>query len=578
MSNGEPPAPADNPTTPSAPPNSAAVGSLSKFNTIVSAIAAVAALVASLYSYYNIGVIEQINTKVKDLEFKQQVQKESSDYVQIFMDKVLAEDRLKNNDKRVQAILSLLNIVAQASSSAEGESNARTRAMTPVVLALLLNEPGGVAQMDESYEYLDDWVAIACADNSTKTRVTALQALGGICQRAIRAGRLDIVVKAVRAFDQLMVLVPDDPKDPDYISVVAVRTQLKTFIKKEDRLLAKATVPDSAKSLGDVNTLLTEVREAFPEANATALDTKAKVEAKVALIEEAKAGKAQSDPQTNKDLSALKGGLAQLSAALTTASQVAQAQISQSVPSPTPAASGSPSAAGSAGPRPTPMVTEESGTIQKYIQGLQSENIAVRRQSRTQLALLGQTAIKPLVDEIAKRFATKTEDDYRLRLGAATAFHFMVQPITLDSNDAYWVVSLLRSNDAATRNNAAEFLMNLESATSLQNCLTELEKLFYEQVGLPKDGGNATVSASVVAATWARNIGADTPSGSANTSMPQKALEKAQAWREFIKHQPGDWKKTISSLDELINRAEAVQNKQVVVTDETAPKSTGKRK
>ena len=576
MSDGDPHPPANKPEP--GPQNSGLIGWLGNVNNFVSVIAAVAGSLAAILSVYNKAALERIDTKVKDLEFKQQLQKASSDYAQIFIDKVLSEERVKTSDKRVQAILSLLNIVAQASGSAEGESNARTRAMTPVVLALLLNEPGGVAQMDESYEYLDDWVAIACADNSIKTRVTALQALGGICQKAIRAGRLDIVVKTVRAFDQLMVLVPNDPKDPDYISVVAVRTQLQTFIKKEDRLLANATLPKGDKTFGDANALLDEVRGAFATADEAAQNTKAKVEARVASIEEGKSVKEQPGSEANKDLSALKGGLAQLNAALATASQVAQAQISQSSASPTPAASASASATGSAGPQATPIVTEGPSTIQKYIQDLQSEDSTVRRRSRTQLALLGQTAVKPLVSEIAARVSSNKEKDYRLRLGAAIAFHFMVQPITLDPSDSYWVVSLLRSNDADTRNNTAEFLMNLESATSLQNCLAELEKLFYEQVGSAKDGGNAVIDASVVVATWARNIGLETPSGVANTSMPQLALEKAQAWSEFLKHQPGDWKKTISSLDDLINRAATIRSKGTTVVAESTPQPQKKRK
>lgn len=578
MSNGVTPPPAPNPDPAAPAPKSGVIAGLGGINTIVSAIAALAGSIAAIYSHYNSAAIERINTKVKDLELRQKVEESSRDYVKIFMERILSEDRVKNNEKRLQAILSLLNIVAQASGSAEGESNARTRAMTPVVLALLLNEPGGVAQMDESYQYLDDWVAIACADNSTKTRVTAIQALGGICQKAIRAGRLDIVVKAVRAFDQLMALVPDDPKDPDYISVVAVRTQLKTFIKKEDRLLAKATLPDAAKSLGEKGGLLVEIREAFPEANATAQDTKAKVEAKIASMEEGKTGKEQPAAEASKDLSALKGGLAQLNSALTSASQVAQAQISQPAASPTPGTGlASPSATGSAGAQPTPIVIEGASTIQKLIQDLQSDDSTVRRRSRTQVALLGQTAVKPLVSEIVARGSSNNEKDYRLRLGAATAFHFMVQPITLDPKDAYWVVSLLRSNDADTRNNTAEFLMNLESATSLQNCLAELEKLFYEQAG-SKEGGNAVINAGVVVATWARNIGPETPSGIANTSMPQLALEKAQIWRKFLAARPGDWTKTLASLDELINRAQALQNKPTAVAEAPKPQPQKKRR
>lgn len=560
-------------------PASGVVGGLGKLNTFVSAVAALAGSLAAILSLYNKAAIERIDAKVKGLELRQKVEQASRDYAELFMNKLLAEDRLKGNEKRVQAILSLLNIAAQASANAEGESNAKTRAMTPIVLALLLNEPGGVAEMDESYQYLDDWVAIACADNSIKTRVTAMQALGGMCQKALRAGRLDIVVKGVRAFDQLLALVPDDPKDPDYITVVAVRTQLKSFIKKEDRLLTQATLPKSAESLGEMNALRTEVRGAFANANETAQDTKVKVEAKVASIETSKPVTPQADLETSKNLSALKGGLAELNAALGAASQVAQAQISQSSGSPAPTASvGSPGPTGSTGPQPTPTVTQGSSTIQKCIQDLLSNDETIQRRGRTQLALLRQTAVKPLVNEIATRFFKNGEEDNRLRRGAATAFHFMVQPITLDPTDAYWIVSLLRSTDDETRNHTAEFLMNLESGSSLQTCLAELERLFYEQAGLPKTGGNAVLDSSVVVATWARNIGADTPSGIANMSIPQLTLEKARTWREFLSNRRGDWAKTISTLDDLISRAEAAQNKRTPISDASRPQRQNRRR
>lgn len=580
MSNGgDPPAAGvqDNP-----PPKSGVVGWLGGVNTIVSAVAALAGSVAAILSFANKAAIERIDKKVKDLELRQKVEQASRDYAQLFMDKLLAEERLKGNEKRVQAILSLLNIAAQASASAEGESNAKTRAMTPIVLALLLNEPGGVAEMDDSYQYLDDWVAIACADNSIKTRVTAMQALGGMCQKALRAGRLDIVVKGVRAFDQLLALVPNDPKDPDYISVIAVRTQLKTFITKEDRLLKQAALPKSEKSLGDVSALQAEVRGAFANANEALLDTRAKVEAKVASIEQTTAGSSPA-PQETKTLTALKGGLAELNAAAATASQVAQAQISQPTASLTSATSSpSPSVSGAASPQPTAAVSVASATIHKYIEDLQSADTATRRRARSQLALLGKDAVKPLVHEIAARFGKNEEKDYRLRLGAATAFHFMSQPITLDPDDASWVVSLLRSNDDETRYHTAEFLMNLESQTSLRNCLNDLEKLFYEQSGTGKDGGNAVINACVVVATWARNIGPDTPSGVANVTMPQLALDKAKEWRDYLskRSDKDTWTKTLASLDDLIKRAEKVQGvpDAAVITNNSKSQSKGEKR
>jgi hypothetical protein len=42
-----------------------------------------------------------------------------------------------------------------------------------MVLMLLVSDAGGVARMDESYEYVDDCVAPNCADSPQKIRVTS---------------------------------------------------------------------------------------------------------------------------------------------------------------------------------------------------------------------------------------------------------------------------------------------------------------------------------------------------------------------------------------------------------------------
>ena len=527
----------------------------------------VLATVAAIYSAINKGKIERIDSKVKGLELRAKTEQSSRDYADIFIKQLLTEDTIKKSEKRVQALLSILNIVAQASGSDEGKSRARTRAMTPVVLALLLGEPGGVAQMDEDYEYLDDWVAIACADNSHKTRVTAVKALGGICQKALRAGRLDIVVKGVRAVDQLVALIPkpDDPKDPDYISVLAARSQLASFIKKEDRLVDVAKDPDKTAALGDPIALRAEVRGAFSDATVVVQDTKAKLEAIKANLE-SKTDTAQNTPEAKNQLVEVKGSLAQLDATLVNASQVAQAQMTQTVaPKSSPGASASPTAG------ENPPAEGPSAAIRVLIDGLIAKEAPVRRLSRSQLGLLGQAAVKPLLAQVEARRDTNTEDDYKMRLGVACALHVMTQPITLDEKDAYWVVSLLRSNDSDTRKEAAEFLMNLESSKSVQNCFDELEKLFYELCASPKEGGNAVISVAVVVGTWARNLSPSTASRVPAKSMPEVALERAKVWKETLTAKSGpEWASTLKVLDELIKRAETIQQKNALVNAATA--------
>jgi hypothetical protein len=147
----------------------------------------------------------------------------------------------------------------------------------------------------------------------------------------------------------------------------------------------------------------------------------------------------------------------------------------------------------------------------------------------------------------------------------------MTQPITIDENDAYWVVSLLRSNDPDTRREIAEFLMNLESTKSVQNCFDELEKLFYELCASPKEGGNAVINVAVVVGTWARNLSPSTASRVPAKSMPEVALERAKVFRETLlaKNAP-EWASTLRALDELIKRAEALQQKNALVNAATA--------
>jgi hypothetical protein len=536
-------------------------------NNLLTTIGAVLATVAAIYSAINKGKIERIDSKVKGLELRAKTEQASRDYADIFIKQLLTEESIKKSEKRVQALLSILNIVAQASGSDEGKSRAKTRAMTPVVLALLLGEPGGVAQMDEDYEYLDDWVAIACADNSHKTRVTAIKALGGICQKALRAGRLDIVVKGVRAVDQLVALIPkpDDPKDADYISVLAARSQLASFIKKEDRLVDLAKDPDKTAALGDPVALRAEVRGAFSDATVVVQDTKAKLEAIKANLE-SKTDAAQDTPEAKNQLVEVKGSLAQLDATLVNASQVAQAQMTRIVaPKSSPGASALPTSS-----VPGPGETA-APTIKALIDNLVDKDDKVRRSARSQLGLLGQTAVKPLLAQVEARYGKNTEDDYKMRLGAARALRVMTQPITLDEKDAYWVVSLLRSNDSDTRREAAEFLMNLESTKSVQNCFDELEKLFYELCASAKEGGNAVINVAVVVGTWARNLSSSTASRVPAKSMPEVALERAKTWRETLTAKGGpEWTSTLKALDELIKRAEDIQQKNALVNAATA--------
>jgi hypothetical protein len=150
-------------------------------------------------------------------------------------------------------------------------------------------------------------------------------------------------------------------------------------------------------------------------------------------------------------------------------------------------------------------------------------------------------------------------------LGIARAFKLMKQPITLDDRDADQLSRLLLSNVSETRNNIAEFLMKLESGSSVRNYFNALENRFYELFKSPKNKDTETVVLTIasVVATWARVITPDNPSREPDKSFPQFALETAKEWRNFLASRPADsdWKTTTDILDELINKAGSTANR-----------------
>jgi hypothetical protein len=117
----------------------------------VAGVGAIVAGIAAMLSSHNKTEIEEINKQVKKLEFREKTELASEKYATFFMDKVLNDKNLIQSEKRVQAMLALMNLVAQASSSNTGASDAKARAMMPFQLALLLGQPGGVAAMDTDY-------------------------------------------------------------------------------------------------------------------------------------------------------------------------------------------------------------------------------------------------------------------------------------------------------------------------------------------------------------------------------------------------------------------------------------------
>jgi hypothetical protein len=511
---------------------------LSNANNAVTTFGAIVAGIAAILASYNNAKIGEIDRQVKQLEFREKTQLASEKYAVFFMDKVLNDPSLIKSEKRLQAVLSLMNIVAQASSSDSGTSDAKARAIMPFQLALLLGQAGGVAAMDTDYRYLDDWISIASADNSTQTRVTAIQALTGVCQKALMEGRLDVLSKGVRAVDHLLGLIPED-QAAFRGSAAAARAQLAFFIRKEQNLLAAAKCPGPRTSNED--SLRAEIKTAFADAAKTTQETKETLTDTVAKLEDA------SQPNQEK-IKEVKESLGQVNAALQTASTVT---ITEAMATPV---------LSSTGVSPAPIVATTSTDlvavrIAELIRNLTDSDPVKQGKARSELALFGQKAVKPLLEIAKLSYAQHSKSDVRLE-GMSEALRKMRQPIQLDTVDAYWAASVLRSPDAKARYDMAEFLMNLESGDSVRNSFDALEALFYESMASSKESGDAVANIATVVGTWARNIGRENRSRDAGKPFPVFALETAKKWRTVLSQSGATrWENTITTLDELIARA-----------------------
>lgn len=537
---------------------------MDKLNAALTSVVAVIASVATIFSYINKtrletanaqiaaanGKIAEFNSKLKDLEVTEKEAKERSDYADLFLNKVLPDPALKDNVKHAQALLSILNINAQSSEQA-----AKARALMPLQLALLLGQPGGVAAMDQDYAYLDDWVAMAMADNSPNTRLTAIQALAGVCQKALGQRRLSVVWRGVKAVDQLLDLIPDDQATLR-ASAIAARSQLASFITKEDVLLKEAKLDPGDNLKADA--VRADIHSALSDATSVVQDSKTSLQSTYEQLQGA------AKPDTTS-IARVRATLGQLDAALRNASQVKVQLAIKNSP-------------GTAAKDPVIAAQDAAGAaVEKALPSFVSSDINVRRKARLELALFGQDAVKPLLAQAAKiqpllaveakqpvQGADKARhDDHLIRIGVATTLELMRQPISLDDSDAYWVADLLRARDGQIRRSVEEFLMNLESGDSIRNCFDALEPVFYELLKSPQPPqGDTVASIAAIVGTWSRNITPDTQSREPGKSFPTFALETSKKWRSMLATaDQKKWAPVLGTLDELIARAEQQTSK-----------------
>jgi hypothetical protein len=516
------------------------IGWASNANNVLSTLGAGVAAVAAIMSTLNKCSVDRINQKLdvegKQFDFDQKKAKAVNEFASLFLEKVLGDPEFKANVKHNQALLSIINLVAQASGGVK-DSDATARAVMPLHLALMFNEPGALTAIDSDGTHLEDWVEMACADNSDQTRVTAIQALVGICQRALRDQRLDLLWRGIQSIDQLINFIPLDQVATRGLAVAA-RSQLASSIKRDKDDFDKAHLPKGLADAREAKDIRNRITELFANANDQLIAAQNNIGAKASELD--KGNKGENKTQSE----ALKNAQVQLDTARAAAVQVTVQQIA-----------GAPPAEG-------PALSEDKPADQalvKMIGDMASDNDKVRHQARSDAALFGQKAVKRLLSELRNRYGKNSAQDYRTRLGVAVALQLMRQPIELDEEDAYWVVNLVMAPDADTRNAAAEFMMNLGSRTSVVNCYDELERLFYAWCDLPEQGGNGVLSAATIVATWARVITPDNASRDPGKPFPTFALEAARAWKETLQASNANarWKLAIHTLDELIRRAES---------------------
>ena len=498
---------------------------LGSANHITSGIAALAASLGLIFTQSN-------NFRLQQLEQRSKVEEPSYKFATEFLNRVgsgSGEDSARSPNFR--AILPVLDIIAQASSDSTGHSSADARAVLPLYMALILGEPGAAAGMDPNLRKLKWWLSMASVDDSDATRVTAVQALSGICRSALINGQLDVVFCGVNAMVQLLDLISDD----DSLESKNLRTKalnakfmLARYLKNHPELLERARLSKepllSAELSGNPQFLRSAIEKYLPlfDSKEELRLAEKNLSTKVNALEDV-------PPRTAPPSGVIADSKRTLAATETVFATAAR----------------------EVGGENSDLI---SWKIDQLIKSLASQDTLERQKASSDLALLRQEAVKPLLSELKVRADKNSEDDQRVRLGLATALSQMRQPIILDADDAASVVALLDFTDKEPRKAAADFLMDLWDGPSISYVFAELQKVF-----VPNSAkANTIYNAALIVGTWARNLKSGIKGPDA-TGAPMRdvALQKAKDWCSVLESSdPEQWKTTIGLLNDLISRAE----------------------
>lgn len=128
----------------------------------------------------------------------------------------------------------------------------------------------------------------------------------------------------------------------------------------------------------------------------------------------------------------------------------------------------------------SPVFAGTQRNLSDIFDDLTSESDKVRRNARSELAAIGPSAVRPLMEEFGKH-----QDIYRIRLGVLVALNEMLRNKSLaheiiknlNDNDRRLLVKCLTDNDLTIRINASLFLFDLGDASVIPMAIESAKKV-----------------------------------------------------------------------------------------------------
>jgi hypothetical protein len=510
------------------------LGAISKHLTVLGTIAAT--IITGLTAW-NTYTVNRIQKDVSKLDLRVKTEKLSSDFADKFIDKVMAHERVKGDERSLGALLTILNITAQASSAEDARSEAETRRLIPINLALILNESGCVAALDADAKYVEKWVGTAMSDATPRTLSTAIRALRGITMREIEKGNVKAAYKCLTCIDELINALPQ-PRAQEPVSTIltearATRYQLISFI---------LATPLASQDKANSDAILAYAQNKNKEQSdiESVLESRKNLEEQKRALETTPAADGQKLQEVTTALAAADVALA------------------------------------AATVKTSATVTDNQNTIASstaaLIRTLDDPDEQVRRKARTDLALLGQPAVPYIMDELAKPNLS-----YRKRYGIVLALKFMRQPISIEPGKIKTLVAFFGSDELDIRKTTGAFLMDLWDANTINAAFDLLQgqikpSLEADDNYQPSESEKTKAYyAALIVGTWARNLVPNIPSKT-GVPMRQFCLTAATEWRNKLSN-----KKSLgavkSLLDELVAMASRANSTLVAVSAPVAPVS-----